>query len=604
MATDYTKKRNLKYLNKDFEGFKADLIEHLKVYFPDFNNDFNEGSVGMMFLEMASFVGDNLSYYLDKKFQESFIETATERKNVFKQAKQLGYKAFGKVSAVGKVNATIEVPTTTINQDILPNMSYAGKIARGAKLKGDNGKIYETLVEVNFSGSSYEVGKTDTSGNPTTFLLRQNDVDIRQGETKTTTVSVGAYEAFRKITLTDDDVIEIIEVRDAESNEWYEVEYLAQDTVFVGEANTSENTALVPYVLKLRSVPYRFVSEYDVDTGKMSLIFGTGESTSFDGDLIPDLGELALPLYGKDYFTDFAIDPQNFLKTRTMGLAPANTTLTIKYRVGGGVDSNAGSNTIRSVVEKTFTVGDTSLNSATIRDVGNSFSVNNPRPIIGGLDEKPLEEVKQLISANFNAQNRMVTLPDFTIRALTMPSRYGSVFRAYAKLNNFTSNAVDLHVLTKNELGHVTTPTDDLRENLKKYLSKYRMATDVINILDGEVINIGLNFQILTKPEYNTDEVLSDCIVVLKDYFNIDKWQINQPINISSVNNLIYDIDGVLSVVELQFIQLTGNRDGRTYSDAQGYNINDNISNGIIYCKDNSIFEVKYADVDLAGSSL
>ena len=221
MATDFIKKRNLKYLNKDFDSFKRDMVEHLKIYFPDYNSDFNEGSVGMMLTELCAFIGDNLSFYMDKKFEESFVESATEMKNVFKHAKHLGFKAFGKAPAVGKVDLLIKVPAR-LNPDNTygPNPSYAGVVKKGARVKGSNGELYETLVDADFSGSVGGVLTTvgdinPTTKNPTSYILRKKDVDIRAGETKTTSVSVGSYESFKKITLTDDDIIEIIEVRDS-----------------------------------------------------------------------------------------------------------------------------------------------------------------------------------------------------------------------------------------------------------------------------------------------------------------------------------------------------------------------------------------------------
>lgn len=263
-----------------------------------------------------------------------------------------------------------------------------GTERRGARLRNEAGKIFETLEDIDFS-------KVDTSNSdfvrvsnrdqqtkePTSFALKVSGVSVKAGETKETTFSVGAYEKFLTLTLPDEDVIEVIEVRDSEGNDWQEVDYLAQDTVFKSEPNNSSDSSDVPYVLTLKSVPHRFVTEFDIETNKTSLVFGTGDSSTFDGELIPDVGDLSLPVYGKDTFTDFSIDPRNFLKTRTLGLAPTNTTLTVKYRVGGGRDTNTGATLLNEVVSGDFEVGDTSLNSEIIQDVGNSFSVENPEPI-------------------------------------------------------------------------------------------------------------------------------------------------------------------------------------------------------------------------------
>ena len=609
MATKTNKARNRKYLNRDFEGYKKDLVEHLKVYFPDTFSDFNESNVGMMFTEIVSFIGDNLSFYLDKRVNESFLETSREASSGFKHAKQLGLKPFGKSAAIGKVDGFIKVPARTVNQEIIPDMRYAGIIRRGAKLKSAAGETYETLVEVDFSDvdihdpSVTQVGDRDSeTDQPKTFVLRVSGIEIKAGETKSTTFSVGSYESFKRLILPDEDVLEVIQITDSEGNEWFEVDYLVQDIVFSSVDNNSADSADVPYVLKLKSVPYRFITEYNPETNKTSLIFGTGDADNFDGDLIPNLGDLSLPLYGKATFTDFSIDPQNFLKTRTLGLAPVNTTLTVKYRVGGGPETDAGSNEIDTVADVTFDIGDSTLSSTTINDVGNSFSVINPGPIQGGRDILSADEIKHIASANFAAQSRVVTPPDFIVRALSMPTKFGSVFRASARASSLNKNAVELMILSKNSDGHVTEASATLKENLKKYLSRFRMVTDAIEILDGEIIDIAIQFEVLTFPDFNKSEVVSNCIADLKEFFLIDKFQINQPINLTDIYTLLADVPGVLSVIRFDVINRIGNFDGRSYSTTP-YNIKENTENGIIYCKSNAIFQVKYVNKDISGAS-
>lgn len=613
MATTTQKKRNIRYLNRDFESFKRDLIEHLRIYFPDTVQDFNESSVGIMFTELASFIGDNMSFYLDKRVNESFLETAIEARNILKHAKQLGFKPFGKTAAAGVTDAYLKVPARTINQRVVPDMRYAGIIKKGAKLKSKSGKTYETLVDIDFNtvwngsgnppSSLVAVGDRDgQTKQPTTFVLKKTGVDIKAGETKTTTFSIGAYQSFKRLTISEDDVLEVLNVTDSDANTWYEVDYLAQDTVFDGLSNAGTDANDVPFVLKLRSVPYRFITDYNIATNRTSMIFGTGDAQTFDGDLIPDLGDLSLPLYGRDTFTDFSLDPQNFLKTRTLGLAPVNTTMTVSYRVGGGEDTNVGSGEINTVAESVFDIGDSTLNSATIRDVGNSFAVLNPGPIQGGRDQLSIEEIRQLIPAVYAAQSRVVTPQDFIARSLSMPAKFGSVFRANAKLNALNRNSIELIVLSRNSEGQVTTAPGDLKNNLKTYLSRFRMMTDAIEILDGSIINIAVNFNVLVNSDFNKTEVVANCIDALKDYFDIESWQLNQPINITDIYTIIAGVPGVLSVIDVNVTNRAGNFEGRSYSTAT-FNINSNKKNGIIYCKDNAIFEVKFPNKDITGAA-
>lgn len=606
MATVTTKKRAIRYLNRDFESFKKDLIEHLRVYFPDTIQDFNESSVGMMLTELVSFIGDNMSFYLDKRFNETFIETATEQKNIFRHAKQLGFKPSGKAAATGLIDGFLVIPVTSSSGQIIPDMRYAGTIKKGAQAKSNAGEIYETLVDADFSliditdPTLVAVADTDSDGAPTTYALRKVNIDLKAGETKTATFTVGSYEAFRKITIPEEDVLEILEVTDSEGNQYYEVDFLAQDTIFDGVTNTGEDPDEVPFVLKLRSVPFRFVTEFDIETNRTSMVFGTGDADSFDGELIPDLGDLSLPLFGKDTFTDFFLDPQNFLKTRTLGLAPVNTTLTVKYRVGGGTITNAGAGEINTVAESTFDIGDPTLDSTLVQDVGNSFSVNNPNPIQGGRDQLNTEEIRALISAHFASQGRMVVAEDFVARALSMPSRFGSVFRANARVSPLNKNAVELIVLSRNSSGQVTVAPSDLKTNLKKYLSRFRMLTDAIEILDGEVINVAVNFEVLTNPDFNKSEVVVNCIETLKEHFDVEVWQINQPINITNIYTRLAEVAGVLSVTKIEVSNRVGNYEDRSYSET-AHNIKENTKNGIIYSKENAIFEVKFPNKDIVG---
>jgi hypothetical protein len=609
MSTTITKKRNIRYLNRDFDSFKRDLIEHLRIYFPDTVSDFNESNAGILLTELVSFIGDNLSFYLDKSVNESFTESAVEMKNILKHAKQLGFKPFGKSAATGVVDAFIKLPARIVNANIIPDMRYAGTVKRGAKGKSKDGGTFETLTDTDFSKVNIQDSKyvQVSSRNPQTqepvsFAIKVSGVEVKAGETKTTTFSVTSYESFKKLTIPEEDVLEVLKVTDSNGNEWFEVDYLAQDTLFEGAANTSADASEVPFVLRLRSVPYRFVTEYDIVTNKTSLIFGTGDAQTFDGELIPDLGDLSLPLYGKDTFTDFSLDPQNFLKTRTLGLAPVNTTLTVKYRVGGGSNTSVGSQEIDTVVDHVFEVGDSTLNQSVLRDVSNSFSVLNPSPIQGGRDVLSLEEIKQLIPAIHASQSRVVTLPDFVARSLSMPSKFGSVFRASAQLSAVNKSAVELVVLSRNSSGMITTAPADLKKNLKTYLSRFRMFTDAIEILDGSIINFSVNFNVLSTPDVNKTEIIANCILALKDLFDVNTWSLGQPINITDIYTTIASVPGVISLIDLNIENRVGTFDGRSYSSIS-FNTEQNKKNGIIYIPKNSIVEIKYPNKDLAGAA-
>lgn len=604
------KQRALTYFNKDFESLKRDFIEnHLKVYFSQTIGDYHESSIGIMLVEMMAYVGDTLSFYLDKKFSESFIATAQEPKNIFKHAKQAGFKAFGKASSFGPVDLMISVPAITGSGQVLPDMRFAGIVYAGAKVQAQNGQMFETLTNADFStidttdNALVAVSRTDPVTNiPVSFGLLLKNIPVQAGETKTTTFSVGAYKSFLNLTIPDDDVLSIMNVTDSLGNTWYEVDYLAQDTVFDGVANTGVDTMDVPYVMTLRSVPYRFVTEYNTATGKTSLIFGTGDGTALDSDLIPNLGDLSIPTIGKSTFTDYAIDPQNFLRTRTLGLAPVNTVLTIKYRVGGGIGTNIGAQQITSVANADFSTGNPSLDPTVARDVKNSLSVINPTPIQGGRDEFSVDELKQLIPANFAAQSRVVTDEDCVARALSMPSKFGAIFRAQAKAGQINRNSMELSILARDANGNPVIAQPSLKQNLQTYLSKFRMLTDAIEILDAMVINVKIAFNILVNPDYNRTQVLTECITQLQAYFSPDRWQIGMPINRTDIHYLLADVNGVLTVYQINITNLAGTVDGRQYSNTT-YNITNNTVNNLVYCDQNAMFSVAYPEKDIVGTA-
>lgn len=611
MATDLQKKKSIRYTGKDFESYKREIINHIKVHFPDIYSDFNESSLGVLLVELMAYVGDNMSFYLDKQFQETFLETAKQEKNIFKHLKSLGVKTsvLGKSVASGVIDAFVVVPSTVINSKIVPDSSYFGRVLRGAKIRGPAGNIYETTEDIDFTGidvndaNSVRAYQTNSvTGTPTNFIILKKNIQIKAGQTRSTTFSVGAYQSFRKIVLDEEDVIEIESVKDSDGNEYYEVDYLAQDTVFDGVSNTSSDSTEVPYVLKLRTVPYRFVTEYNPVTQQISLTFGTGDGQNLDTELVPDPGDISLPLYGRGVIPEIPIDPQNFLKTRTLGVAPVNTTLTVKYRIGGGLSTNAAAGEVNSVSEAAYEVADSSLSAVTISQVQNSFSVLNTGAIQGGRDAISIEEIKQLASANFASQNRMVTAEDFVVRTLSMPPKFGSVFRAFAKPSHFNRNSVELYTITRNSSNQLADCSSTLKQNLKKYLSKFRMLTDAIEILDCDVINIGVEFGVLTRPEYAKTEVLSNCLLKMKEYFDISRWQINQPVNISEVMSNILSVPGVLSVYDLKIINKVGGTGAFVYSQVV-FNIQQNTSNGIVYCKENGIFNVRYPLADIQGAA-
>lgn len=602
MAIDYIKERAVKYVNKDFKSLKRDLIRFSQAHHSGTFQDFNESSPGMAIMEHVAFVGDVLSFYQDMQFLELKRETARQIENVVSFAKQLGYRPSGKRAARGKEVFFIEVPSITVGSEIVPDNSYAPILRKGSRVEGA-GIPFETLDDLDFSsslgrmvtGSRFD----NTTGLPTHFALR-NEVDIIAGETKTDTVVLGTFEQFRSIELTNSDVLEVISVFDSDGNEWTEVDFLSQESVFDLETNTDSDSSAVPNILRIVSVPRRFVTDRDPVTNKTSLVFGSGDGVSFDDQLIPNLADLALPLSGRRTFTTFPLDPQNFLKTRTLGLCPFNTTLTITYRVGGGSETNLAPNTIKNVVSADIDFSSNSLDAVKRSAVESSLECLNIQRTEGGAPEERIGEIKANSAAFFAAQNRVVTREDFQVRVLSMPEKFGRPDKVFVKKNSSNSLALDIHVLARDADDHLTLASSNLKSNIKTFLTPYRMLTDGINILDSDIINLRCKFGVVVSSKKHRNEVLAKCLDAVRDYLHVDKMQTGHPIVLSDLSSEIQQVQGVISVYDLQFSNVVGVTEGRSYSNVH-FDVSANVRNQILYCPENSIFEVKFATRDIIG---
>ena len=466
--------KEVKYLNKDFEGFRNDLIEFAKSYFPNTYTDFNESSPGMMFIEMAAYIGDVLSYYVDNQFKESILAYAEEKRTVYNIAQSLGYKPKVSYPATTVLDVFQTVPATGAGDSTRPNMNYALTVTNATKVKSETtGKTFRFMDNVNFKYSSsfdpttVSIFETDTNV-PTKYLLKKR-VRAISGDVKEELVTFTSAVQYDKIVLGNPNVIEIISCIDSDGNNWYEVPFLAQDTIFDEVENTSANDSeltqfndTAPYLLKLRKTPRRFTT-FIRDDNRTELRFGAGVSDNPDEEIVPNPDRVGSSLASGVSKLDTAFDPANFLNTRTYGLAPANTTLTIKYTVGGGIEDNVPANDIKNLNDVTFDIDETNLVAATVQDAKDSVAVNNPDPAAGGRSGESLVEVKNNALAYFQAQSRAVTKEDYMIRALSLPQRFGNIAKVYIvqdeQLNQAEEDVMD------NE-GAAAPPLEEQIENI------------------------------------------------------------------------------------------------------------------------------------------
>ena len=613
--------KDVKYLNKDYNSYKSSLLDFAEVYFPNNFNDFSEGNPGMMFLEMASYVGDVLSFYTDTQLRECFLSLAKDEENIYNLAYAMGYKPRSTTAASVDLEVFQLVPSKLTSNGYSPDYSYTLDINPNSTFVSTEGPSFYLTNAVRFDFSSSIDPTTVTvyqyteENNPEYYLLKKS-VKAISGEVKEQTFSVGSAERFKTLTLFDSNVISIESIIDGEGNEYTEVPYLAQDTVFEEVENTAANDGELfgynhqtPYLLKLKKVPRRFVTRLK-QNNTLEIQFGAGISDKSDEQIIPNPDNIGLGIKDGRSKLDVAYDPSNFLYTRAYGQVPANTTLTVKYLVGGGLSSNVSSNTITQPGTLDMS-NKPNLSLPMLNFVKQSVASSNQEAAKGGGAGDSIEEIRMNTMANFAAQNRTVTKDDYLIRTLSLPPQFGRVAKAYItqddQMSPLTTEpnripnplALNLYTLGYDKDRFLTPLNTATKTNLATYLEQYRMLTDANNIKDAVVINFGLSFEITSFKNYNNEEVLLNCITELQNYFDIDKWQVNQPIVISEVENLIGGVNGVQAIEKITFENKSGTRSG--YSQYK-YDFTMATRNGVVYPSlDPSIFELKYPNIDIKG---
>ena len=670
MAINSSKKtfgnaKNINYVGKDFDTLRQNLIEYSKTYFPNSYADFNESSPGMVFIEMASYIGDVLSFYQDSQLKESLLAYAGERKNVVALAQAMGYKPKVTTPAVTTLTVYQLVPRKGTGVNNVPDDRYYLRIKNGMEVNSNTNSniVFRTtdVVDFSLSGSrEIDVYSRDTNGEPLQYLITKKIQAISAQQLETNVII--ATTDYPSITLSDTNIIQIVSVTDNNQNKYYEVPYLAQESIFVEQPNTtlngdiSNNVQNVPYILEVQKIPHRFAVKTNTDN-TIDIQFGNGNSSMKDETILPNTKNVGLGLANSVNRLNQSIDPSNFLKTNTFGIAPTGQ-LTIKYLVGGGVESNINTGdltTIRRIEYDEDLVSFADIDLITYQTYKSSVAVENLEPASGGRGSESIEEIRQNALAMFGSQNRAVTRQDYIVRALSMPERYGSVAKVYVSpdgeidnnspssilanpqnITEFTNLvdslkgstkqniqkelvkyltqkktavneinnpfAINMYVLGFDENKNLTNLNNAVKENLKTYLGEYRMITDAVNIMNGFVVNIGCDFEIITYSNYNKREIVTNCLTEIQNYFNIDNWTFNKPINISEIELILANVEGVMSVPSVKIHNLCGG-DGN-YSPNR-YNIDEATKGKIVYPSlDPCIFEVKFPNKDIKGRAL
>jgi hypothetical protein len=592
------KKRPISYTSREFNSIKEDLVNYAQRYYASTFKDFNEASFGAMMLDLVAYVGDQLSFYVDYQANESFLDTAIEYKNVVRVAKQMGFKMPGAASSVGNCAFYAVIPANSSNGD--PDLSYTPILRKGSLLSANNGLTFTLNEPVDFSRPENEltVARVNpTTGVPTHYAVKSFG-QVISGQLLRKNLDVGSYERFLRLPVGVTNVIEIVSVIDTQGNVYHEVEHLTQDVVLSAEQNFDDDKDVAASIMKVKPVPRRFVTEFD-ESGNCFLQFGYGSADNLTTDVVADPADVVLDAHGRNYVSDSSFDPSNLIKSDKFGVVPTNTTLTITYRANNLNEINVSAGSLTKVLapDVVFKNRD-GLVDATSSEVIASLEVENEEPILGDSELIQADEIRQRAQASFASQNRAVTRTDYISLCYRMPSKFGKIKRAnIIQDSSALKRNLNMYVLSEDQDGNFTTANSTIKNNLKVWLNQYRMLNDTVDVLDGKVINYGINFEIVADLNINKYDVLSQCIEKLIDKLSV-KNSIGESIYISHIYKLLNEVPGVVDTTNV-FLE---NKAGGIYS-GFFFDINSNLSSDgrFLNIPQDAVAEILVPQTDIVG---
>lgn len=595
------KKVPIRYTSRDFNTIKTDLVEYAKRYYPDTYQDFSEASFGSLMLDTVAYVGDMLSYYLDYQANESFLDTSIEVKNIIKLSKQLGYKQKGAPSSTGIVTFYASIPASS--EGIGADLNYAPVLRRGAIFTSNGGASYTLADDVDFSNFQNEmvVSQVDsTTGSPTRYALRTYG-RVVSGKLAIQKIQVGNFQRYPRFKIDSSNVSEIISITDSQGRVFYEVDNLAQDVIYKQILNMESDKNQVPFLIKPVSVSRRYIIEHEY--GETFIQFGHGDENSSTKNDVIDTTKLALDMHGRDYITDKAFDPSKLISTDKMGIAPSNTTLTVVYRTNTANNVNASTNSLTNIANQEFSFSNpASLSAREIDNVVNSVEFINETPITGGDRINSTDDIKNLAYGSFSSQNRAVTREDYVTLAYMMPAQFGSLSKVQVIRDNssFRRN-LNIHVLSKDKEGSYTIAPQSIKNNLKSWLSRYKMINDTVDILDTKIINLGIEFTVVGENGFNKNQTLQLCVSKIINEFVNRNTEIGESLRIGDIFRVLKNVDSVLDVVEVKFV----NKFGSQYSSIS-YDVlqNSSADGRLLEAPEDGIFEFKFPSSDIVGTVL
>ena len=596
MSDEQKKIIPINYTNREFQGIRKDLLQIAERHYPDTFQDFSQASFGSIMVDNLAYVADQLSFYLDYNVNETFLDTAYQYENIIRHGRTLGYKDNGRASTFGKVALYVLVPASPTG--LGPDRRYIPILKKGSSFSSDTGLNYVLTENVDFSEPKTQViaaRSNTTTGAPTFYAIKTygNVVSGRFGSER---VVVGAYERFKTITLSTSNISEIISVFDEQGNEYYEVEYLAQDLIFKEVSNSNYKNDNVPSILK----PFLASRKFAVNRSRNSVTLQFGSGKSGESNVVADPAEVAMDVFGKTYVTNTTFDPSRLTKNESMGIVPSDTTLTINYRSTNPTNSNLAVGALTRVKSALLDFEDrNSLSATSVSEVISSIEVSNEEPIVGDVTNPTSSEIKRRIFDTFPTQNRAVTQADYENMIYRMPSKFGSIKRCSAQRDpDSRRRNINIYVISEDNFNNLTLTNNTIKNNLKTWMNNYRMLSDTIDVLDAFIINYGIEF--VVRPSIGADRftLVDECINILRDKYTNEKLFIGEHIDVAGIYTTLSGVEGVLSVSNIKIV----NKNGSNYSSTQ-FDINENTSpdGSSIIIPRNAVAELKFPTVDIVG---
>lgn len=596
--------REKNYLLKEFTDYRSELLGYARAYFPNKINDFSESSLGGMLLDFAAITGDALSYYMDHQFGELDPTLATERDNVLRHIRRAGIKAVPPSPSSVDVSFYIEVDASEDNtspEGILLESTQLITIKTNTIVNSST-TSFTLMEDIDFSDGVYDnfiVSERDDDNKPIKVIISKKGLCV-SGNITTETFTFGTdFIKFPTVSLSNSGVTQVLSVLDTDNNEFFEVEFLTQDTVFLkGERSTDTEI----YNLEIKPALRRFIREDNSESGITTLRFGSDNGQDLEDQILKDPSDAALPLYGKTYINKFSIDPASLLRTNTLGIAPRNTTISVRYMHGGGVSHNVSAGDINEILTINVSSPD-GATAAIVDQVLETLDVRNLESAVGGTEGFNINELQELVPTHMKMQNRVVNYQDIMARIYTLPAPFGRIHRAAIRNNENAILSKYLHIICKDTDGTLIQANNAIKNNMSKYINEYRLVGDVFEIVDTKIINIAMNLDIKVGVGENTDIVIARVINRLINNLKIETYNIDQPIVLSDIVNIVINTQGVTSLSTLleNIVTIASANDdfNRVYSN-NIINLKNNIKDGILYPPEGSIFELKYPSFDIS----